>query len=63
MMLAWIFRETELIIQVPTILSAWIQTWIADGEFTTGDNKVRVPSMKPSLLAMRNFLADRAQAR
>ena len=63
-MLAWIFGETKLIIQVPTILSTWIKTWIADGEFIIGDNKVREPSMKPSLfLAMRNFLIDRAQAR
>jgi len=59
MILAWIFGEIELIIQVPTILSAQIQAWIAEGESTIGDDKVRERSMKPSLfLAMRDFLTD-----
>ena len=63
MMLAWSFGDTELIIQVPTILFARIQAWIVAGESTIGDDKVREPSMKPSLfLAMRDFLMDQAQA-
>ena len=57
MILAWIFGETELIIQVPSILSTRIQAWMVEEESTIGEDKVREPSMKPSLfLAMRDFL-------
>ena len=62
MILAWILGETELMIQAPTILSAWIQTWTAEGESTNGKEMVKEPSIKPSLfLAMSDFLTDLAQ--
>ena len=63
MILAWILGETELMIQVPTILLAQIQAWIAEGESTNGDEMVKEPSMNPNLfLEMSDFLKDVAQA-
>ena len=47
--------ETELIGQVPTMLSHLIQAWIDDEDVANGDDKVDVPLTKPSL-----FFADKA---
>ena len=63
MMLPWSFGDTELMIQVPTMLSACIQAWAATGVFTNGEEMVKDPSINPSLfLAIRDFLTDLAQA-
>ena len=63
MILAWILGETELISQVPTMLSHLIQAWIDYEDVTNGDDKVDVPSAKPSLLsASKVFWTKWAQA-
>ena len=62
MILTWIFGETELIFQVPTILSEQIQAWIVDGVSTKGEDKVKVSFMNPNLfLASKAFQIDLAQ--
>ena len=63
MMPAWILGDTALVIQVPTMLFAWIQAWICDRVFTIGDERVRVPLINPTLfLEIKSFLIEQAQA-
>jgi len=53
--------ETELVNQVPTMLSHLIHACTAEGEDTNGDERVRVPSMNPNLfLVSEAFLTVRA---
>ena len=64
MILPWSFGDTELMIQVPTMLSAQIHAWIAVGEFTSGEEIVMEPSIKPSLFfPIKDFLTDLAQVK
>ena len=61
MILAWSFGDTELVNQVPTILSLLIQAWTIEGVDTNGDDKVREPSINPYLfLVSKAFLTARA---
>ena len=63
MMLAWSFGETELVNQVPTMLSHLIHACTVEGVDTNGDERVKVPSMNPNLfLLSTTFLTARAQA-
>ena len=62
-MLAWSFGEIELVSHVLTMLSHLIQACTFEGVDTNGDERVKVPSMKPSLfLVSKAFLNTRAQA-
>ena len=61
-MLAWILGDIEFVNHVPTMLSHLIQAWMAKGVDTNGDEKVKVPSMKPNLFFVsKAFLTDQAQ--
>ena len=63
MMLAWSFGETELVSHVPTMLSHLIQAYTFEGVDTYSDERVKVPSINPSLfLVSKAFLTARAQA-
>ena len=63
MMLAWSFEETELVNQVPTMLSHLIYACTDEGVEINGDERVRVPSTNPNLFLVSNaFLTAQAQA-
>ena len=63
MMLAWSFGETELVSHVLTILSHLIHACTFEGVDTYSDERVKVPSINPSLfLVSKAFLTARAQA-
>ena len=61
MILAWSFGETELVSHVPTMLSHLIQACTFEGVDTNDDERVKVPSMNPSLfLVSKAFITARA---